>query len=180
MSWTVHRPDRSGTALHMTSHHPSLTHLLFMFQAILLAFEDLMRPARKQLATTQSAANRRKRPLDTQTRHMMLQLIGSDKLPTPPFTGNQPLRALVLLVDLLPVPPASNDCRNTTSDIHELRRLSDGHLDGVDATPRRRRREVEVRKSSETDAESARLLERHLLVGNFEPLLLPHPTPAPE
>merc|ERR1719271_1522535 len=26
----------------------------------------------------------------------------------------------------------------------------------------------------------ARLLERHLLVRNLEPLLLPHPTPAPE
>jgi hypothetical protein len=60
---------------------------------------------------------------------MMLQLVRSDELPTPPLARNQPLRALVLLVDLLSI---------------------------------------------------ARLLERHLLVGNFQPLLLPHPTPTPE
>jgi hypothetical protein len=60
---------------------------------------------------------------------MMLQLVRSDELPTPPLARNQPLRALVLLVDLLPVP---------------------------------------------------RLLERHLLVRDLEPLLFPHAAAAPE
>jgi len=100
-----------------------------MFQPILLAFEDFMGPARKQLATAQPTPDRWERPLDTQTSHVVLQLVRSHELATPPFTGNQPLRALVLLVDLLPV---------------------------------------------------ARFLERHLLVGDLEPLLFPHPTPAPQ
>ena len=88
-----------------------------------------MGPARKQLATTQPAANRRKWSLDTETSHMMLQFIRSDELATTSLTRNQPLGTLVLLVDLLPVP---------------------------------------------------RFLKSHLLVGDLEPLLLPHPTPTPE
>jgi len=109
----------------------------------------------------------------------MLQLIRSDELAAPPLARYQALRALVLLVDLLPVPPASNDSVATHGrGSLTRRRCSDDHEDGVEASRRRHLHQVEVRKSSETDAESARFLERHLLVGDLEPLLLPHPTPT--
>ena len=127
MSWAVHGTNGSGTTFNMTSHHSTGTHLLFVFQSILLAFEDFMGPARKQLATAQPTPNRWERPLDTKAGHVVLQLVGSDEFATPPLARYQPLRALVLLVDLLSI---------------------------------------------------ARLVKSHLLVGDLEPLLLPHPTPA--
>ena len=61
-----------------------------------------MGPSRKEFPTPEATPDRWKRPFNAQALHMMLQLIRSDELATPPFTRYQPLGTLVLLVDLLP------------------------------------------------------------------------------
>ena len=102
MSWSIHRSDSGSTALDVTSHHPPRAHFLFMFQAILLAFQNFMGPSRKEFPTPEATPDRWERSFDTQALHVMLQLIRSDKFPASPFARYESFGAFVLLVDLLP------------------------------------------------------------------------------